>query len=263
MQQIEARKLNEDWGKIWADGYVFEPISLQHDTISVLIFTALRQVENSPGVFLDVGSGPGSRTIPILREFPFLRLVLLDTSQKALSTGKEYASRQNTKADLIKADAFKIPLPDCSVKCVFSNGLNEHFQGDVRQQLFDEMVRVAEIGGSVVVITPNKLNPFHTMNKVIRERRGSWIYGPQYDFTPSELIGRVKNAGLVDIKKYGVGAFTSWIRLFPRNLQRGIVISPTPIGGVNRVLQNLDMDVETGINRLFGREIMVIGRKAK
>lgn len=261
--EIETQTLNKNWENIWADGYVFEPISLQHDTISTLIFTALRQVKDGSGVFLDVGSGPGSRTIPILREFPFLKLVLLDTSQKALTKGKEYASQQNVKANLIRADAFKIPLPDCSVKYVFSNGLNEHFQGDARQQLFDEMVRVAEIGGSVIVITPNKLNPFHSMNKVIQEKRGSWIYGPQYDFNPSELIDRMENAELVDVKEYGVGAFTSWMRLFSRNAQRGIIISPTPIESVNKILHNLDRNVESGINRLFGREIMVIGKKAK
>lgn len=264
MQQIEREILNKDWESTWNnDRYVFQPISLRYDTISALIFTALRQIENSPGVFLDVGSGPGSRTVPILKEFPFLKLVLLDTSQKALTLGKEYALKQNAKADLIRADAFRVPLPDCSVKYVFSNGLNEHFQGVARQQLFDEMVRVAEMGGAVVVITPNKLNPFHTMNKATQEKRGSWIYGPQYDFNPRELISRMGNAGLVDVKQFGVGAFTSWMRLLPRNLQRGMVISPTPIGGINRALHNLDMDVESGINRMFGREIMVIGRKPK
>lgn len=263
MQRIERTEtqLREAWQRIWTDNYVFEPINYKHDTISMLVYTALGKIRETTGVFLDVGSGPGSRTIPSLKEFPQLKLVLLDASQEALAKAKDFAFAKGVHADFVRGDAFEIPLPDCSVECVFSNGFNEHFIGAERQQLFNEMARVAKIGGSIVIITPNKLNPFHTLNKIIQEKRGSWIYGPQYDFIPGELIHRMENAGLSHIEVYGAGAYTSWVRLLPRNVQRGLVISPTPISSINNILHNLDAQVDSKINRLFGREIMVIGRK--
>ncbi len=261
---IQAKvKVQASWDRIWTDRrYLFRPVSLKNDTISVLLARALKTIEKSSGIFLDVGSGPGSRTIPLVGKLGKFRLMLLDNSPKALFEGARYASAKKVKAYFVKGDAFRIPFDSNSIACTFSNGLNEHFDGRDRQELFNEMARVTRRGGVVVIIVPNKLNPFHSLNKMVREKKGSWIYGPQYDFTPSELIRCMEKAGLRHIEEFGAGAFTSWIRLFAREKQQRLVSYPTPFKILNRALHNLDMKVDSAINKKFGREIMVIGKKS-
>src|SRR3990167_161875 len=102
---------------------------------------------------------------------------------------------------------------------------------------------------------------FQTTNKKLRELNGTWTHGPQYDFTPQELQGRMQLAGLREVELHGVGALTSWIRLFPRNKQDPFYRSPTPFKLLNETLWSLDANTNLPLNRKFGREILGIGKK--
>lgn len=70
--------------------------------------------------------------------------------------------------------------------------MNEHYKGVKRQELFDEMARVVKPGGSLAIIVP-------TGNKRVRELTGTWPFGPQFDFTPMELRGRLEAADFVEV----------------------------------------------------------------
>lgn len=250
--------VNHTWNTFWKRSRNFAPVSFDHDTISIITKQVLSRVRRG-GTFVDVGSGPGSRTTPLAAGTT--HITLLDQSAEALHLARDYATSYNKSVSLIEADGFAMPFANNTVDAAFSNGLNEHFLEPARQGLFNEMARIVKPEGIVAVIVPNKLNPFHTANKIVREMTGTWPFGPQYDFTPRELKQKMERAGLADVHMHGVGAFTSWIRLFPRERQTKLHKKPTPSRRVNQILWHLDANTSSPINRQFGREIFAIGVK--
>ncbi|CAN5178520.1 hypothetical protein BH11PAT1_BH11PAT1_3030 [soil metagenome] len=258
---MAVAEVNHAWDHIWQQKPAFLPVNIEHDSIGTLIGTLVDALPTSTVTFLDIGSGPGSRTIPIIGSRSDIQLILLDQSSEALSLAKEHANKQGVKASYVRADGFTLPFADASLSCVFANGVNEHFVDPLRQGLITEMTRVTESNGSVAIMVPNKLNPFHTANKRVREMNGTWPFGPQYDFTPTELRERMGRAGLTDITSYGVGTFTSWIRALPKDSQNGFYNAPTPYNWLNNKLWKLDANTTSPLNQALGREILVMGRK--
>lgn len=258
---MASAEVNSTWNGIWKNSPPFAPVDAEHDTISVLTRRVINNLNDGKNIFLDIGAGPGSRTIPIVGSRPDINLILFDQSKKALELGQKFASDLQVNSAFVQGDGFQLPFPDNSVSCVFANGLNEHFLDPLRQNLIEEMVRTTKPEGIVAIIVPNKLNPFNTVNKIVSERRGTWEYGPQYDFTPNELLERMEKAGLKDLKTYGVGAYTSIVRMLPRERQKRFYKSPTPFGWLNKRLWDIDCNDTSPINRRLGREILVIGKK--
>lgn len=256
----QALEVNRTWDNLWREKRSFRPIDTEHDSISILTRTLLENLPCSQMTFLDVGSGPGSRSVPIVGSRKGVQLILLDQSRAALELAQKNTN-ESTSAQYIQADGFQLPFVDRSIACVFANGVNEHFLDPERQQLIDEMTRVVGLNGHVALIVPNRLNPFHTANKIVSEGKGTWKFGPQYDFTLHELQRRMVDAGLVGIRSFGVGAFTSWIRVLPHEKQGKYYQSPTPSQWLNNILWKLDAQTSSFINRNFGREILVLGRK--
>lgn len=253
-------EIKNHWRQHWKNEPKFLPTNPVNDSISTLLKTLITNLPSSHITFLDVGSGAGSRTIPILGQRNGAQIILLDQSMEALNLGQEHGYKENVAINSVAADGFRLPLRNGSLDCVFANGVNEHFLDPDRHNLIEEMIRVVKPGGHMAVIVPNKFNIFHTVNKVIQERKGTWPHGPQYDFSPTELLKRMRKTSLTDIKLFGVGAFTSWIRMFPRDQQNQYYQSPTPSEMLNKLLWTLDLDTSLGVNKMFGREILVMGR---
>lgn len=260
---MAVAEVNQVWQNIWAEKPSFVPFDPVNDSISVLTRAAVIKLDTGKRItFVDVGAGPGSRTIPVVGADSFINIVLLDQSQEALSLARKHALRLDINSvNFIQADGFTMPFDDGSLECVFANGLNEHFQDPLRQELIEEMARVVAPGGLLALIVPNKWNPFYSRWKITSERNGVWPFGPQFDFDPVELQERMDDCNLFDITLQGVGAFTSWIRMIPRSKQRKFYISPTPSKLLNSLLWKIDTDTSSFINRYFGREILVTGRK--
>ncbi len=256
----QATEVNRTWDDLWKENPSCRPVDTEHDSISILTRTLIENLSCNQMTFLDVGSGPGSRSVPIVGSKEGVQLILLDQSRTALELAQQNTN-ESISAQYVQADGFQLPFPDRSITCVFANGVNEHFLDPERQQLIDEMTRVVKPNGYIALMVPNKLNPFHTASKIISEKRGSWKFGPQYDFTPNELQQRMADAGLEDIKSFGVGAFTSWIRILPHERQGKYYQSPTPFKELNNILWRLDAQTSSSINRNFGREILVLARK--
>ncbi len=229
------------------------------DTITHLLQLASEGLKlNLDTTVLDVGSGPGYRTRRVFRDCD---LTLLECSETALQQARDDRI-EGSKVTLLQADYFDIPLEDGSVDLLVANGINEHYLDPVRQQLFEELYRIVRpCGGRMALIVPNGLNPFHALWKGIAEQRGTWSFGPQYDFTPAELYARMYHVGFDYLECFGVGAFTSWVRLFPKSLQRELVKNPTPSRRLNELLVNLDSTSTSRSNRYLGREVMVVGYK--
>ena len=102
--------------------------------------------------------------------------------------------------------------------------MNEHFKGERRQTIFNEMARVCKPGGQMIVIVPNSLNMFYRLWKRVLNAQGRWQYGFEMPFSIFELRGRMGKAGLVPNRISGRGTLTSpylLLELVPRKAGDG------------------------------------------
>jgi SAM-dependent methyltransferase len=170
---------------------------------------------------LEVGCGSGVNTLALLKKpqaYPPSFASLVDFSSIALAFARKNAERYGMHANYVLADAFKLPFPDGTFDIVHNAGVNEHFLGEKRQLIFNEMARVCKPGGQVIVIVPNALNLSYRLWKKIFELQGRWEYGLEIPFSSFELKNKLRNAGLVPVKVSGEGTLASLFflcRLFP------------------------------------------------
>ncbi len=103
----------------------------------------------APGMsLLHAGCGSGQADADITRR---MKVTALDISQPALD---HYTRENESRAVLLRASAFSIPLPDASVDGVYNLGVMEHFvEADV-VKLLREFRRVLKPGGRIVLFWP-------------------------------------------------------------------------------------------------------------
>jgi len=126
---------------------------------------------------LEVGCGSGIRTLALVKDLErqCLNAVLVDLSPAALSIAKRNACKNQVKADFVLADGLRLPFQK-KFDIVWNEGVNEHFEGERRQKIFEEMSLVCKGGGIVIVIVPNALNLPYRIAKKLLETSGRWIY---------------------------------------------------------------------------------------
>lgn len=169
----------------------------------------LRNVPLKSGLnVLEPGCGTGLDTLIVAKNF-FITPFLLDFSKEALNVVKYAMNMLKVKAYLILADCRHLPFRDESFDCVWNNGVNEHFSGNDRQLVFDEMARVCKIRGYVLIAVPNSLNPFYRILKKILDLRGQWPFGFEQPFSHEELSKRMRKAGIKILSKDGYGFLDS------------------------------------------------------
>jgi SAM-dependent methyltransferase len=147
---------------------------------------------------LELGCGSGMMTVALLDDIKGIRCEahLVDLSTIALRLARENSAVNRIDMKLIRSDAFRLPFPDDCFDIVYNEGLNEHFKGERRQAIFDEMVRVCRPGGQVAVIVPNIANMPYRMEKRVLEKRDRWEFGYEQAYSCRELIGRMSKAGV-------------------------------------------------------------------
>jgi SAM-dependent methyltransferase len=101
---------------------------------------------------LDVGCGVGMYSAAFLRETPHVFGVEVEP-QRALEA-------RERACGVSQAVGERLPFPDGAFDVVFSHEVLEHVDDD--RTCVAEMVRVAQLGGRIVVFVPNRLYPFET-----------------------------------------------------------------------------------------------------
>ena len=155
-----------------------------------------------PGSILEVGCGEGLRTVELAKEFG-VHITLVDISLDALLRVRNNIIEAQVKATYKQADALALPFKDNSFDIVWSGGLNEHFIGEERQVVFNEMARVCK--HECIVIVPNALSITYWLLRKSLKLRGKWVYGFERPFSTFELRRRVKEAGLIPDKATWAG----------------------------------------------------------
>lgn len=149
---------------------------------------------------IEIGAGAGTYAAMLAKRGA--EVTLLDYSQNALHRGQEFFSRLGLHADFCSADALALP-DDLRGKfdIALSFGLNEHFEGEKRQQIAAAHLEVLKAGGLAFISVPNKLCPPYRLFKFAAQRTGKWKFGEEYPFTRMELeaLGRKLGAAEVSI----------------------------------------------------------------
>ncbi len=147
---------------------------------------------------LEVGAGTGRDSLILCDEGA--EVTVLDYADNSLLLMKQLFSSRVQKVELIKGDAFHLPIKNNYFDLVFHQGLLEHFKDP--QPILNENFRVLKPGGLVLVDVPQKYHVY-TLIKHILIALNKWFAGWETEFTIYELEQRVKTAGFEIIKSYG------------------------------------------------------------
>jgi len=219
---------------------------------------------------LEVGCGSGIRTLALLRNFPnrFLSAVLVDLSSSALLVAKRNLKKMKIPhVNLIISDGLKLPFPNEAFDVVWNEGVNEHFNGRQRYEIFKEMSRVCKKSGQVTVIVPNALNLPYRIAKKILEIRSKWIYGLEKPYTIFELKDKMKNAGITPFTAGGaavIGSIFTFLQLIPKRTEGKMSNRSKKSGkyqALKRVLGRLENICEISFGFLLAKDIGVGGQK--
>lgn len=252
------------WDNIWKKDAEFGGYYVNHDInpfsdgISHLVNQALKDAKVGQ-TLAEIGAGPGTRSIPIAKEFD-LNLTLVDYLESAHILSKKRASRYGLIANHVVGNGLNLDLVSDSFDYTLSIGFNEHFFNKDRQQIFDEQHRITKSGGKTIVIVPNKLNPVWDIEVFTKRIFNNWPYGQMKPFTPNELLKRMKNSGFENVELFGSSYLTSPIRILPTKIQRDMYLTYTEFWDKwSHSISNLDL--KNPLNLLFGEEIMAVGTK--
>lgn len=210
---------DEHWGKI-------ETLNIEEIIKNDSCYRLLKRLIDLPKSdlsILEVGCGSGIRTLALLKEFQnyFFNATLIDFSAIALAFAKKNANENKIIANFFLADASELPFPCDSFDIVWNGGVNEHFDGEKRQLIFNEMARVCKPGGQVVIIVPNALNLPYRLWKKIMEMQGRWQYGFEKPYSIFELKNKAKNAGIIPTRVGGMkvlGSIFHLVELIPKKI---------------------------------------------
>jgi SAM-dependent methyltransferase len=244
------------WDQYWkeSDRINVEKI-IEDDPFYRLFKRLIRLQKNEKLDILEVGCGSGIRTLALLRDFEDYPLdaTLVDTSVSALLLAKKNAEGNKLKANFILADGFKLPFPK-TFDIVWNEGVNEHFTGERRRRIFEEMSRVCKKRGQVIVIVPNTLNLPYRLTKRMLEASGRWIYGFERPYTIFELKDRMKNAHMTSPVGSGAGVISpifTLLQLIPKRVQEKMGNSSKENDRL-AALKKVFRQTENACEKLFG-----------
>ena len=259
--------MRETWDNIWSKREVFD---IEEVIADDSCYHLLKRLIGSPLdkalSILEVGCGSGIYTLSLLREFsnyPPSAATLVDFSSIALAFARKNAEQNGVLANLVLADASKLPFPDNTFDIVWNGGVNEHFRDERRQLIFNEMARVCKSEGQVIVIVPNSLSLPYRLWKGVLEKQGRWEYGLEIPYSVFELRSKLRNAGLMPTKVSGHGALASLsfpIRLIQR--KKGGNTTGAPASRTRRILRKFVVSTDSILGFIGGFVGAEIGIKA-
>jgi len=208
---------------------------------------------------LEPGCGSGRLSLVLAQKGA--NVVLLDVSEQALNLAKELFSSTNTyeKANLVLGDIRYLPFRDGCFDVTFNEGVIEHFIGDERQIVVNEMARVTKRGGKISVLVPNAWNfPYAIYKKLYEKRHGTWSWGLEVPYTPKELKQRFFKAGIKVLRTGGCRLIPIpyHLQCFPARLVRSLA-SP-----VKKVLGRKWLRMNTGytvLHRNLAQYLFCVG----
>ncbi len=130
------------------------------------------------------------------------RWVAIDINENVIRVARETVARElsaeyASRFEFRLADVTRLPFRDgeFDVVCAFST-LDHLATVRERRDALREMARALKAGGRMVVTAPNWWNLPYTLWSRRAQRRGDADFGYEYEFSPPELAGLLREAGL-------------------------------------------------------------------
>ena len=120
---------------------------------------AQRLSAGAPTTVLEVGVGPGHLLATVCKKNPGARAVGVDISRRMLKASRATLEKEATPADLVRADATKLPFRDRAFEGVVVSFLLDLFWKEEIPDALREMQRVLAPGGRIVVASLQFSNP--------------------------------------------------------------------------------------------------------
>lgn len=120
---------------------------------------AQRLSAGAPTTVLEVGVGPGHLLAAVGKRNPDARAVGVDISGRMLEASRAELEKSGTSADLVRADATKLPFRDRAFEGVVAFFLLDLFWKEKIPDALREMHRVLAPGGRIVVASLQFSNP--------------------------------------------------------------------------------------------------------
>ncbi len=161
---------------------------------------------------LEPGCGSGTISAIMGRKWG-VDCVCLDYVVDCLQLAKKKLKNSNLDGNFILADMNCLPFKDGVFDMVFNQGVIEHFAGEERQRVLNEMARVSR--RYVAVFVPNSQNILRSGWKVVKKAIRKWYWGLEIPYSHRELERAMEIAGLKVIKKAGVNFYLTLYGYWP------------------------------------------------
>ena len=127
----------------------------------------------------------------------------IDISDNVIRHARETFRTEGVSARTVMGDVRTLPYADQTFDCIYTMGTIEHLPDP--QAAVDEIGRVLKPGGTAVVGTPNKFDPFgRPLVVAVLQALGKYPYAPERSYSFAELENMCENAGLETQGRGGV-----------------------------------------------------------
>lgn len=269
----ETRYAREVWDGVWASIRPKLLADIDYLIKNPTLDIYLRNITIKKGQrVLEAGAGSGLDSLICAKRYGAVSY-LLDFSESSKNLVRDLASMLGVKYEFVLGGCLSLPFRNHSFAIVWNNGVNEHFAGNDRQQVFREMARVCQPKGYVLVAVPNAWNPSYRIKKKILDLKNAWPFGFEKPFSPRELKRAMQESGLEIVASDGFGIissildFVTFIKemVLPkrswsngRNIGKAEIISTTD-SFLTRALRAINRSAI--INKYLGSVIILVGRK--
>lgn len=212
---------------------------------------------------VEEGSGSGVYSQHIKKQNPQAKVIALDYSENALGL-----IPPESEVERLLADVFNTPLESESVDVTFTEGLLEHYP-DTWRDIVIEQLRITKRGGLIINAVPNMLNLPRTLAYYWQGKK--FRYYPAAPFLPFGRLLQFYRAMNIEI----IG-FEGWAPLYPAKTmyewEEGTKTKKYPLYCkffnttgklIDPVVKTLNELSGNQIDRVFGWEFMIVGRKTQ
>jgi len=198
---------------------------------------------------VECGCGSGKLTLSMAKVFG-TEAHLFDISKEAVKMAMKNSNGLDTKSNIFLASITDTPYKNDAFDITMSFGVNEHFEGNDRQKILDEMIRITKMDGMIIVLVPNKMCFPYVFGMGVRKILGKWRFGLEIPYSKNEIKRLAKKTG-VKIEHMESNRFlSSFVWLMVRR-----------IGIFNFLFHKFKRMPFPLLDNIFGQLIIVILRK--
>jgi SAM-dependent methyltransferase len=152
------------------------------------------------------GCGGATTFKAINTVFPDAELVGCDLSPLLLKNGHKMAERQGVPVHLKQRDATSTGEPDASFDAVITYALHHELPPKENAALFDEMYRILEPGGDIVLSDPPPFRAVDLFHAVILDWDTANREEPFFSTVlHTSLDDQLRDAGFINVESYPIG----------------------------------------------------------